>query len=268
MVPAERAGREAAIPSVVLEARQLCKRYGAATAVDSIDLAICTGEVLAVIGDNGAGKSTLVNMLSGAIRPDSGAIILRGETVNFSDPHEARTSGVEIVRQDLGLSDVLDVAGNLFLGRELVHHMPLLPRSLRALNRREMTRRSRERFDGLGLTLPTVSNQSVARLSGGQRQAVAIARGAAWASEVLFMDEPTAALGVQQSTMVLELLRRLARDGLAIVLITHTLPFVMEYADRIVVLRRGRKVADILPAQTTPEKLVSLIVGFDYADRP
>jgi ABC-type sugar transport system ATPase subunit len=249
----------------VLETRGLSKSFGAVVAVDSIDLEIYAGELLALIGDNGAGKSTLVKLLSGALRPDSGELILRGEKVSFSSPHEARMRGLETVYQDLALAQVLDVAGNLFLGRELVYRVPFLPRLLSPLNRRAMARRATERIQDLEIQLPAVSNHPVDRLSGGQRQAVAIARGAAWATEVLFMDEPTAALGGKQSTAVLTLARRLVTEGLAVVLITHTLPYVMEYADRIVVLRRGSKVADLPRAQATPEQLVSLIVGFDPA---
>jgi ABC-type sugar transport system ATPase subunit len=232
-------------------------------AADTIDLEINAGEVLALIGDNGAGKSTLVNMLSGALRPDAGELELRGEPVSFANPHEARMRGIEIVYQDLALSQVLDVAGNLFLGRELVYRSRFLPRSLCVLNRRAMANEATARLDGLGVNLPSVSRHLVDKLSGGQRQAVAIARGAAWATEVLFMDEPTAALGVKQSQAVLGVMKRLASQGLAIVLITHTLPYVMDYADRIVVLRRGKKVADLARQDATPELLVSLIVGLE-----
>jgi fructose transport system ATP-binding protein len=251
------------MPEPVLVARGLSKSYGAVIAADSIDIEINAGEVLALIGDNGAGKSTLVNMLSGALQPDEGELFLRGEPVSFTNPHEARMRGVEIVYQDLALSQILDVAGNMFLGRELVYNIPFLPRSLSVLNRRAMAREAAARLDGLGIPLPAVSRRLVDKLSGGQRQAVAIARGAAWATQVLFMDEPTAALGVRQSHAVLDVMRRLAGEGLGIVLITHTMPYVMDYADRIVVLRRGCKVAEVDRADATPELLVSLIVGFD-----
>ena len=251
---------------VVLQARGLSKAYGAVVAVDSVDLDIRAGEVLALIGDNGAGKSTMVKMLSGALRPDSGELHLRGEPVTLSSPHDARARGIEIVYQGLALSEVLDISGNVFLGRELVYRVPFLPRSVSVLNRRAMARRTTERLKGLEIELPAVTKHSVDRLSGGQRQSVAVARAAAFATEVLFLDEPTAALGVKQSTAVLTLARRLAAEGLGVVLITHTLPFVMEYTDRIVVLRRGRKVAELMTDEATPERLVSLIVGFDAPD--
>jgi fructose transport system ATP-binding protein len=248
---------------IVLRADRLTKSYGAVVAVNSIDLDIRAGEVLAIIGDNGAGKSTLVKMLCGALRPDAGNLLLRGEKVTFSSPHEARARGIEIVYQDLALSQVLDVAGNVFLGREIVYKVPFLPRSLSVMNRRVMARRTAERISDLEISVPAITKHLVDHLSGGQRQAVAVARAAAFATSVLFMDEPTAALGVNQSAAVLSLATRLAAEGQAVVIITHTLPYVMEYSDRIVVLRRGRKVADLATSDATPEKLVSLIVGFD-----
>lgn len=249
----------------VLEARGLTKRYGAVVASNSIDLQIYPGEVLALIGDNGAGKSTLVKMLSGALQPDAGELLVDGEGVQFTTPQDAREKGVEIVYQHLALSEILDIAGNLFVGRELVHRIPFLPKSLSVLNRRAMERQSAERLDDLQIKIPKATNDMVRELSGGQRQAVAVARGAAWAKRVLLLDEPTAALGVQQSEMVLRVIKQLAGAGLAVVLITHTLPFVMECADRVVVLRRGNLVGDLPIAEATPEHMVSLIVGFEEA---
>lgn len=248
----------------LLEARRLTKRYGSVLAVESIDLDLFGGEVLALIGDNGAGKSTLVKLLSGALRPDEGEIRLRGEEVTFETPHEARLRGIETIHQDLAVDPALDVAGNVYLGRELVYSF--LPRPIAILRRGAMARGARERLEDLEIDLPAVTGAPVASLSGGQRQAVAIARAAAWATDVLFMDEPTAHLGVNQSRATLRLARQMAERGLAIVLITHTLPHVMEYADRIVVLRHGRSVADLPRAAATPEQLVSLIVGFDSGD--
>jgi ABC-type sugar transport system ATPase subunit len=247
----------------VLEARGLTKRYGAVLASNAIDLKIYPGEVMALIGDNGAGKSTLVKMLSGALEPDEGSLLLDGEPTDFSTPLDARLRGVEIVYQDLALSEILDIAGNMFLGREVVHKIPFWPASLSVLNRRAMEKQSAERLGDLAIRLPATSKRMVRELSGGQRQAVAVARGAAWATRVLLLDEPTAALGVRQSEMVLKVVRRLAQSGLAVVLITHTLPFVMECADRVVVLRRGNLVGDLPIAEATAEHLVSLIVGFD-----
>ncbi len=247
----------------VLEACGLTKRYGASVASNAIDLKIYPGEVTALIGDNGAGKSTLVKMLSGALAPDEGSLLLDGEPAAFRNPLDARLRGVEIVYQHLALSEILDIAGNMFLGREVVHKIPFWPTSLSVLNRRAMEKQSTGRLQELEIRIPKTARAMVKDLSGGQRQAVAVARGAAWATRVLLLDEPTAALGVQQSEMVLRVVRRLAQSGLAVVLITHTLPFVMECADRVVVLRRGNLVGDLPIAQTTPEHLVSLIVGFD-----
>lgn len=247
----------------VVECRGLTKRFGSVVAVDSVDLDIRGSEVLALIGDNGAGKSTLVKMICGAIQPDMGEIFLQGELVSFETPHEARMRGIETIWQDLALAPSLDVAGNLYVGREVVYGR--LPRILGLLNRRAMARGAEERLRGLEISLPAISGVPVANLSGGQRQAVAIARAAAWATDALMMDEPTAALGVKQSQATLELARSIAARGLAVVLITHNLPHVMQYADRIVVLRHGRKVADLPRSDATPERLVSLIVGFESA---
>lgn len=254
----------AATRLAVLETKGLTKYYGAVLAVDSVDLTLLGGEILALIGDNGAGKSTLVKLLSGAIQPDSGEISLRGETIVFGTPLEARIRGIETIHQDLAVDPALDVAGNVYLGREIVY--PFLPRPIAVLRRRAMARAARERMKDLEIDLPAVTGTPVGKLSGGQRQAVAIARASAWATEVLFMDEPTAHLGVNQSRSTLTLARQMADHGLAVVLVTHNLPHVMEYADRIVVLRHGRKVADIPRSAATPERLVSLIVGFDAGD--
>jgi simple sugar transport system ATP-binding protein len=244
-----------------LEAKGISKHYGGVKALEHVDLEIRKGELLALIGDNGAGKSTLVSILCGAARPSAGQLFHRGEPVEFDGPLDARLRGIEAVYQDLALAPFLDVASNLYLGRELVRKWPL--GGLGMLNRRAMARETARRLDELGVSLPSVAGTPVRRLSGGQRQAVAVARAAAWASDVLFLDEPTASLGVQQSEAVLELCRRLVRREAAVVLITHTLPYVMDCADRIVVLRHGRKVADMPRSEATSEGLVSLIVGFD-----
>ncbi|PWU24068.1 MAG: sugar ABC transporter ATP-binding protein [Candidatus Rokuibacteriota bacterium] len=245
----------------VLEGRGLTKRYGPVVALENVDFAVYPGEITALVGDNGAGKSTLVKILSGAVHADGGKIVHRQESVAFTSPHEARARGIETIYQDLALAQNRDVAANLFLGRELIFGGLLRPFAF--LNRRAMVRVASKRLGELGITVPFVAGLPVARLSGGQRQAVAVARSAAWATDVLFMDEPTASLGVKQSKAVLELAKRIAGHGVSVVLITHVMPHVMEVADRLVVLRHGRKVAD-LPSQTvTTEELVSLIVGFD-----
>jgi fructose transport system ATP-binding protein len=245
-----------------LETRGLAKAYGSVVAVDSIDLSISAGEVLAIVGDNGAGKSTLLKMLCGALEPDAGEILYNGSPVKLESPHHARSLGIETVWQDLALDSGLDIAGNIYMGRELVHGQ-FGPRMLRLLNRKGMARGAAERLHPLRITVPPVTGVPADRLSGGERQAVAVARAAAWAGSVLLMDEPTAALGVKQSGAVLALARRIAELGKSVVMITHTIAHVMEFADKVAVLRHGRCVADLRCDEVTPESLVALIVGFD-----
>ena len=251
----------------VLEAKGLSKRFGPVVAADNVDLELRAGELLALIGDNGAGKSTLVKLLCGALQPDAGEILHHGQTVRFHTPLDARLSGIETIFQDLALAPNLDVAGNLFVGREEVYRIRWLPKILSPVNRKVMNRVAAQRIEELRVSVPSISKIPVERFSGGQRQAVAVARAASWATDVVFMDEPTAALGVAQSAAVLDLARRLTRRGLAVVLITHNLPQVMEAADRIVVLRQGRKIADLRREEATEHLLVSLIVGFGTGDQ-
>ena len=231
-----------------------------------MDFAIRPGEVIALVGDNGAGKSTLVKILSGAIHPDEGEIYYHGEKITLSNPHDARARGIETVYQDLALVPARDTTANMFLGRELLYGGVLRP--LCILKRRSMVKFTEERLSELGITLPSATGVAVERLSGGQRQAVAVARAGAWATNVLFMDEPTAALGVQQTEAVLDLVKKVASKGIGVVLITHIMPHVMAVADRLVVLRHGQKVADTPSEGVTTEDLVRLIVGFDPGDDP
>lgn len=253
-------------PAAVFEGRGLSKHYGPVVALDNVDFAIHPGEVVALVGDNGAGKSTLVKILAGAVLPDEGDIFYRGEKVSISNPHDARERGIETVYQDLALVPARDTTANMFLGRELLYGGMLRP--LCILRRRAMVKFTEDRLRELGITLPSATGVPVERLSGGQRQAVAVARASAWATNVLFMDEPTAALGVQQTTAVLELVKKVAAQGIGVVLITHIMPHVMDVADRLVVLRHGHKVADIPSDGVTTEQLVRLIVGFDPEDNP
>jgi simple sugar transport system ATP-binding protein len=243
------------MPEALLEARDLTKRYGQVRALDGASFTVYPGEVVALIGDNGAGKSTLVKTLSGAIRPDGGQILLSGEPVSFSSPLDAREHGIETVYQDLALAPDLDAAANLHLGRELY-----LFRFLHVLNRAEMRRQAVTAFAELGIDLPDPS-APVASLSGGQRQSVAVARAVAYASSVIFMDEPTAALGVLQRGKVLETVRRVRDRGVAVVLISHNMPEVLAVADRIEVLRLGRRVARFSAADATVEDLVGAMTG-------
>jgi simple sugar transport system ATP-binding protein len=239
----------------LLEARGVTRRFGHVQALRGAAFTAYAGEVVALIGDNGAGKSTLVKTLAGALRPDSGQILLDGRPVHLSDPVAAQRLGIETVYQDLALAYDLDAAANLFLGRELTR-FPFL----NVLDRAAMRRRAVEAFDELGIRLPDLS-APVRQLSGGQRQCVAVARAVAWASKVVFMDEPTAALGVVQRAQVLDLIRRVRDRGVTVVLISHNMPEVLAVADRVEVLRLGRRVARFTAADTSVEQLVSAMTG-------
>jgi simple sugar transport system ATP-binding protein len=239
----------------LLEARGVTRRFGHVQALRGAAFTAYAGEVVALIGDNGAGKSTLVKALAGALRPDSGQILLDGRPVHLSDPVAAQRLGIETVYQDLALAHDLDAAANLFLGRELTR-FPFL----NVLDRAAMRRRAVEAFDELGIRLPDLS-APVRQLSGGQRQCVAVARAVAWASKVVFMDEPTAALGVVQRAQVLDLIRRVRDRGVTVVLISHNMPEVLAVADRVEVLRLGRRVARFTAADTSVEQLVSAMTG-------
>jgi simple sugar transport system ATP-binding protein len=240
----------------LLEARSLVKHYGSVLALDSASFSAYPGEVVALIGDNGAGKSTLVKALSGVIRPDQGEILVSGTPVSFTDPLDARRHGIETVYQDLALAPDLDAAANLHLGREIYRWW----RPLRVLNTSEMRRRAIAAFADLGVELPAVT-APVGTLSGGQRQSVAVARAVVYASQIIFMDEPTAALGVVQRERVLENIRRIRDRGICVVLISHNMPEVLAVSDRVEVLRMGRRVARFTSSQATIEQLVSAMTG-------
>jgi ABC-type sugar transport system ATPase subunit len=250
----------------LIDARGLRKHFGAIQAVDGVDLAVERGEVLAIVGDNGAGKSTLIKMLSGAILPDDGEIYVEGNRARIHGPLDARALGIETIYQDLALLPNLDVATNLYLGREEKHHGPL--GLLGVLARRRMRQDARQQLEELRINIPNVWGTPVERLSGGQRQSVAIARAIVWSSKLLIMDEPTAALGVAQSQAVLDLVRRVRERGTSVVIISHILPHVLALADRIVVLRHGRKVADLAASTVSQDRLIALIVGFEDPTSP
>jgi simple sugar transport system ATP-binding protein len=239
----------------VLEARRLVKHYGHVLALDKADFSAMPGEVVALIGDNGAGKSTLVKTLVGAIRADSGEILVDGTPVQLSSPVDARKHGIEAVYQDLALAPDLDAAANLHLGREIY----LVP-FLKVLDRRSMRRRAIAAFADLGIELPDAA-APVGTLSGGQRQSVAVARAVSYASRIIFMDEPTAALGVVQRGRVLDTIRRVRDRGVSVVLVSHNMPEVLAVADRIEVLRMGRRVAVFTASQTTVDELVGAMTG-------
>jgi len=243
----------------VLEAHGLVKRYGSVTALDGAEFDLYPGEVLAVIGDNGAGKSTLIKALSGAIIPDSGEIRIDGEPVHLHSPLDARKFGIETVYQDLAVAPALDVATNLFLGRER-RKSGVLGKLFRTLDRRGMRADARRSLDELGIRIGSVQ-QPVETLSGGQRQSVAVARAAAFGTRLIIMDEPTAALGVRESGMVLDLIRRIRDRGLPVVLISHNMPQVFEIADRIHVHRLGRRIAVVRPEDRTMSEVVAIMTG-------
>ena len=242
----------------ILEARGIRRTYGSVVALDGADFEVEAGEVTALIGDNGAGKSTLIKILSGAEPADDGEILFEGQPVKVESPTAARAMGIETVYQDLALCPHLDPVKNLYLGRE-VRRRGLLG-ALGFLNRKSMRDGSVEAFVDLGATVRTLS-EPVGTMSGGQKQSVAVARAAAWASKIIFLDEPTAALGVVQTANVLDLIRRIRDKGIGVVLISHSMPEVLEVADRIQVLRRGQRVATYEASKTSIDELVGTMTG-------
>jgi len=245
--------------AIVLEARRLVKRYGHVTALDGADFELRTSEILAVIGDNGAGKSTLIKALAGALIPDSGEILLDDRLVHFKSPIDARRAGIETVYQDLAVAPAMSIAENLFLGRE-IRRDGVAGRVFRMLDKGRMARESMAHMADLKIGVGSMT-QPVETLSGGQRQCVAVARSAAFARHVVIMDEPTAALGVKESGMVLELIRRVRDRGLAVVLISHNMPHVFEIADRIHIQRLGKRVAVVDPKQISMSDTVAVMTG-------
>jgi ABC-type sugar transport system ATPase subunit len=237
------------------------KRFGGILAIDEVDVAVFVGEVLAILGDNGAGKSTLIKCMSGVHRLDAGVIEVDGRETQLHSPSDARALGVETVYQDLALFNNLDATDNFYAGRELAGPR-WLPRGMRLIRRRSMSVATREVLNRLRVSLPSLSTP-VGLMSGGQRQAVAVARATAFASRLVILDEPTAALGVREARGVLDLIRRLRDEGKGVVVISHAMDHVMEVADRAIVLRRGRKVGELVPTQDARERIVSLIVGGD-----
>jgi ABC-type sugar transport system ATPase subunit len=246
-------------PAPALAIRSGTKRFGAVTAIDRVDLDVHRGEVVALLGDNGAGKSTLIKCISGAHRFDAGTIEMDGRPVTIHSPNDARTLGIETVYQDLALFDNLKATDNFYAGRELAGPS-WLPPSLRVLRRRRMAEATRDVLARLEVSLPRLDT-TIGLMSGGQRQAIAVSRAAAFASNVVILDEPTAALGLRESRGVLDLIRRLRDGGKAVIVISHALDHVMAVADRAVVLRRGRKVGELPASPEAHARIVSLIVG-------
>ena len=241
----------------VFEARGLSKHFGHIEAVVDVSVAFRRGEITAIVGDNGAGKSTLVKMLTGALRPDEGEIVLNGENVVLHDPLDARKKGVEVVYQELALAPNLDVTANVFLGREL-RRSGLF--GFNRLAKKQMIASARKELSGLSINLPSLTGDELGSMSGGQRQCVAVARAAYWASSVVLMDEPTSALGLRESRAVLDLVKRIRDLGLAVGIISHALPHVAELADHLVVLRHGQKVSDLRHEDFSVPQIMQLIL--------
>jgi simple sugar transport system ATP-binding protein len=242
----------------VIAVRGIAKHFGSIQALRSVDLDVHQGEVVGLIGDNGAGKSTLVNILSGALQPNAGTILLDGEPVTFASSLEARRAGIETVYQDLSLAPDLNVWQNIFLGREKTVKGPL--RFMGWLDRRSMAREAEADLERTHIRIGSVTSLA-GRLSGGQRQAIAVGRAVSWGSRVLLMDEPTAALGVEQQETVGELVRSVSSHGVPVLLITHNLPQVHRLADRVAVLFHGHVVADLRCSEVTVDDMVSWITG-------
>lgn len=242
----------------LIRVENLTKRFGGLVAVDEVSVEIFTGEVVGLVGDNGAGKSTLIKMISGVYQPDDGDIYINEKKVVFSGPREARDMGIETIYQDLALAENLDVGSNIFMGREIKkRHLGGL---VNTLDRRKMRAESDKVLNQLEIEVPSLTQQ-IRNLSGGQRQAVAIARSIYWNARIMIMDEPTAALGVTEQRKVLMLVRTLAEQGVPVIIISHNMQDVFAVADRIVILRRGKKVAERIAAESTPDEIVSLMVG-------
>ncbi|WP_375001224.1 ATP-binding cassette domain-containing protein [Aeromicrobium sp. CTD01-1L150] len=244
----------------VLEARDLVKTYGRIVGLDGVSLALYAGEVLAIIGDNGAGKSTLIKCLTGAEVPDRGQLLVAGQVASFRRPQDAREAGIETVYQNLAVSPALDIASNLFLGRER-RRPGLSGRILRALDTKGMRDSARRELEELGISTLQDVTVPVENLSGGQRQAVAVARAAAFGSKVVVLDEPTAALGVRESAQVLDLVRNLRDRGIPVIIISHNMPQVFEVADRIHVQRLGKRAATISPQTHSMTDAVAIMTG-------
>ena len=243
-----------AVPT--LQARHVSKRFGGVVALDDVGIDLVAGQITGLVGDNGAGKSTLIRILSAVLAPDSGEIALDGEPVHFSSPAAARAAGIETVYQDLALAGNMPVWANIFLGRELTRG----PDWLNILDKRAMAEQGREMLARFSRNLPPIGAPTE-QLSGGQRQAIAIARAAAWGSKVIVMDEPTAALGPAETRSVEEVILGLRDKGFAVLMISHNLEQVFRLVDRVWVLRRGRMIGSRLLADSSPEEIVAMITG-------
>jgi ABC-type sugar transport system ATPase subunit len=242
----------------LLSIRKLTKRFGGLVAVNEVSWDVYPGEVVGLLGDNGAGKSTVIKCISGVYQPDEGEIYFEGRRSNFARPIDARQEGIETIYQDLALANNLDVGANIFLGREV--QKSHLGGVVRMLDEPHMLRESQLALEALEIHFPNLQ-QPIENLSGGQRQAVAIARAVYWDAKLMIMDEPTNNLGVPEQNKVLELIRKLRDQGVPVILITHTLPDVFAVADRLIVMHRGRKVTEKRTTETNTQELVQYMVG-------
>ncbi len=257
MIIATTGSEGAPAPAPVLQLENISKHFGAVQALSEVNFEVYPAEVVALAGDNGAGKSTLVKVMAGTHQPNGGVIRFEGREVKIHSPHDATLLGIETVYQDLALCDNLDVVANMFLGRETVDK----PAALGRLSELEMERRALDVLRRLNVTTIRSVRLPVAALSGGQRQSVAISRAVMWTQKIVLLDEPTAALGVAQTHQVLELIKQLRVQGLGVVLISHNLHDIFEVADRIVVMRLGRRAATFKRSDSTPEEVVAAITG-------
>jgi D-xylose transport system ATP-binding protein len=249
--------------SPILEMRGVSKRFGAVQALSDVDFEVYLGEVLGLVGDNGAGKSTLVKIISGVYRADAGEYIFEGREVNVNTPREATRLGIETVYQDLALCDNLDVVANLYLGRE--ETTTIIPGTVQPLDELDMEQNAVRLMKELHVSLPSARRQ-IAMLSGGQRQSVAVARAVMWNSKVVLLDEPTAALGVEQTAQVKDLIVRLRERGLGVVVISHNLADIFDVSDRIIVLRLGQRVATFDTHTTNQSAVVAAITGAVFGE--
>lgn len=242
----------------ILQMREISKRFGAVQALSDVDFEVFLGEVVGLVGDNGAGKSTLVKIIAGTYQADSGEYIFEGHPVTVNNPRDATDLGIQTVYQDLALCDNLDVVANLYLGREEMR--PVVPGLVRSINEIAMEKHSQSFIETLHVTIPSLRSK-IATLSGGQRQSVAVARAVMWNSKVVLLDEPTAALGVEQTRQVKDLIVRLREQGLGVVVISHNLEDIFDVSDRIIVLRLGKRVATFETDVADPERVVGAITG-------
>ena len=247
----------------LLEVRDIVKRFGGLVAVDHVSLGVSAGEVVGLLGDNGAGKSTLIKVISGVYQADEGTVLFQGEPVHIASPMDALARGIETIYQDLALAENLDTPANIFLGREKLKRWLGV---LQVLDHGYMREESRKVLKRLDIEIPSLANR-IRALSGGQRQAVAISRSIYWDAKLLIMDEPTAALGVAEQKKVLDLVNRLKSHGIGIIVISHQMHDVFSVADRLVIMRRGEKVAELSTRDTNPDEVVSLIVGAETVAR-